>query len=152
MNLVCQKEKIADCLEEIKPILQLHYKELCTFPDKMPLDPQYEQYLEGEKRDKIQFITVRDGDILVGYYVGLIGKGLHYQTILTNLQDIFYVHPDYRMKGLGKILFEQVLLDNQKLGIKYWKVNCKVWNDAGHFFEKFGFKKTEEHYALWIGD
>ena len=102
-------ESLAENLEELKPLLPLHYEELALDQEKVPLDPQYEVYLEREARGELLFVLVRgEGKAIVGYFIGFIAPGLHYQTCLTCTMDIFYIKQGARGNQLGVKLFQFV--------------------------------------------
>ena len=44
--ITCAVEPFPPFLEEVKPIFPIHWKELALHQDKVPLDPQYDIYLE----------------------------------------------------------------------------------------------------------
>ncbi len=74
-------------------------------------------------------------DVIVGmtlsydYFSTWNGKGFY-------LED-FYVQPDYRRFGLGKILFDQFLSDARERGSKIVKWQVLDWNEpAIKFYEK----------------
>jgi hypothetical protein len=86
-------EDFAPFLEEVKPLLPLHYAELALNKDRVPLSPQYDEYLRRDALGMVMAVTVRDAGELVGYFVGFIAPGLHYSTCLTLHLDIFWIRP-----------------------------------------------------------
>jgi GNAT superfamily N-acetyltransferase len=146
-------ESLAENLEELKPLLPLHYEELALDQEKVPLDPQYEVYLEREARGELLFVIVRDEEkALVGYYIGFISPGLHYQTCLTCITDIFYLKQDARGGGLGVRLFQFVERELKSRGVDRWFVGSKWHKDASKLFEYLGFGKVETYYSKYLGD
>ena len=98
-------ETLRDTLEEMKALFAGHFEELALDKAEAPLDPQYEVYLERERRGEVMLVVVRDKGLLVGYLVAFIAPGLHYRTVLTCTTDIFYIVPEFRTGGCGKLLF-----------------------------------------------
>jgi GNAT superfamily N-acetyltransferase len=151
--ITAQAELLRDKLEELKPVLPIHYKELAMNQDKIPLDPNYELYLALENLDKIIYVTLRDDSKkLIGYFVGIIDQGLHYKTTTTCTMDIFYVHPDYRGNGGGFILFNEVEKEVKRRGGKQIVAGSKCHKDASFLFERLGYSKIEVYYSKYIGD
>lgn len=150
--LTAQRECFADRLDELKVLLPLHYKELALNQDKVPLDPQYDIYIARERNGEVMFITLREAGALVGYFIGFVAPGLHYRTCLTLTMDILYVHPEKRMNGGGKVLFDFVKQEAQRRGVQRWFVGTKVHADIGPFLEKMGFELCEKTYTQWLGD
>lgn len=150
--ITIQKESFMACVPELKPIFVVHANELCPYPDKMILDPDYDKYAAGEKAAALQFITVRSDGELVGYYVGMIAMSLHYKGVKVNINDIFYIKKEYRLLGVGDKLFNAVKEDNKKLGVKFWRLETKNWLPADKFMEKQGFEKKATVHTMWMGD
>ncbi len=147
-----QLESFADRLEELKPILPIHWEELALNKDKVPLDPQYEVYIERENRGELMFMTCREDGHLAGYFVGVIAPGLHYKTCLTLTMDVFYIHPDYRGAGAGWHLFKAVEKEAKRRRVQRMFVGSKMHKDASWLFEKLGYQEVERYYSTWLGD
>lgn len=145
-------ESFADSLEELKPILPLHYEELALNKDKVPLSPQYDVYLQREMLGELVFITARIEGELMGYFIGFVSPGLHYSTCLTCLMDIFYIHPEHRGSSFGFKLFTFVEQELRRRNVDRWFVGSKVHLDASWLFEKLGFDRVEVVYSKYMGD
>lgn len=141
-------------LDELKPILPLHWKELGLDQDKVPLDPQYDIYVMREQAGQVMFVTLRQRGEMIGYFIGFVAPGLHYKTCLTLAMDIFYVVPEHRGARGGVMLFEAVKAEAKRRGVQRWlvgnKEHAKVHATA--LFEHLGFEKVETYYSMWIGD
>lgn len=144
-------EKLADSLEELKPILPLHYKELALNQDDVPLDPQYDVYMAREANGELIFVALRDAGNLVGYFIGFIAPGLHYKTCLTCTMDIFYVHPEWRGNNGGAVLFKFVEKELKRRGVQRWFVGSKNHKESTFLFEKLGFDPVETYYSKMLG-
>lgn len=149
--LTAQVEDFVPFLEEVKPLLQGHWEELALNKDKVPLDPQYEQYLKYDAEGKILVVTLRDAGALVGYFVGLIAPGFHYKTCLTYTMDIFYVKPDARGNKGGQIMVTFLENELKRRGVQRTLMGTKCHKDAGWLFEKLGYEKVEVYYSKWLG-
>lgn len=153
--ITAQVETLANGgLDEIKPLLPGHYEELSLHQfHGVPLNPQYQVYLDREARGEVVYVTLRERGMLIGYFVGFVAPGLHYQDCLTLHLDIFYVVPDHRGNGGGLILFNAVKAEAKRRGVEAWfcgnKEHAKVHATA--LFEAMGFEKVETHYCLWLG-
>ena len=145
-------ESFTERQEELKPLLPLHWEELALNKDKVPLDPQYDIYVERERRGELLFVTLREAGRLVGYFIGFIAPGLHYRSCLTCTMDIFYVHPEVRCRFAGVRLFKAVKAEVKRRGVQRWFVGSKVHADASRLFEALGFEKVETYYSMWLGD
>lgn len=150
--LTCQIESFTERLEEFKPLFPLHWQELALEQDKVPLDPQYEIYIEREKAGQLLFVTMRDLGEPIGYFIGFIAPGLHYRTCLTCTMDIFYVRKDRRNGTAGIRLFRAVEAELKRRGVQRWFMGSKVHADASALFERIGAAKVETYYSKWLGD
>jgi GNAT superfamily N-acetyltransferase len=146
-----QVEALSDVLPELQPVLPLHYEELALNKDKVPLDPQYDLYLQREAMGQTLVVTLRDAGALVGYFIGFVAPGMHYRTCLTLTMDIFYVHPDHRGSGGGFTLFKAVEREAKRRGVQRMFVGSKCHKDASWLFEKLGYQEVERYYSAWLG-
>lgn len=150
--LTAQVESFTERLGEFRPLFPLHWEELALNKDKVPLDPQYEIYIQREARGELLFVTLRELGTPVGYFIGFIAPGLHYRTCLTCTMDIFYVHPAKRGGRGGIKLFKFVEQELRRRGVDRWFVGSKCHADASWLFEILGFDRVEVYYSKWLGD
>lgn len=153
-------EKLIDCLEELKPNFRPHWQELALNQEEVPLDPQYEVYLAREAAGEVLCVTLREAGGVIAYFVGFVAPGLHYRTCLTLTMDIFWLHPGYRAEdSLGSIeeellwvqLFECVLIEAKRRGVKRYFFGSKAHKDASSIFERMGMMKADVYYMGWLG-
>jgi len=145
-------ESFEQTLPELLPLLPIHYAELALNQDQVPLDPQYDLYIERERLGQVLMVTLREGGTLVGYFIGFVAPGLHYKSCLTCTMDIFYVHPDKRGGRAGITLFKAVEAELNRRGAKRWLVGSKCHMDASWLFEHLGFERIEVYYSKMLGD
>jgi GNAT superfamily N-acetyltransferase len=138
-------------IDELRPMLPLHYAELALDQNRVPLDPQWHVYTARERAGELLAVVLRDGGDAIGYYWGFIAPGLHYATCLTATMDVFYVHPAYRNGSAGVILFRAVERELQRRGVDRWFVGTKLHADCGALFRRLGFAAVETYYAKWLG-
>jgi GNAT superfamily N-acetyltransferase len=143
-------ERFQDELENLKPLLPEHYRELALDQDKVPLDPQFDIYIERENRGELLFIVARQAGQMVGYFIGFIAPGMHYKTCLTLTMDIFYIHPSVRGGGAGYQLFKTVETEARHRGVNRMFVGSKLHKDASWLFDKLGYIEIERYYSFWI--
>ena len=113
----------------------------------MPLAPNYGLYLERDSRGEVLVIAMRQAGELVGYFVGFVAPGLHYQTCLTLHLDIFWLKPEHRGKRGGMILFDAVEAEAARRGVQRMFVGSKTHLDASWLFERRGYTKVETYYS-----
>lgn len=141
-------------LDELKPILPVHWAELALNKDKVPLEPNYSIYLRREAAGEVLYITLREDGRLIGYFVGFIAPGLHYQTCLTLIMDIFYVVPEHRGKRGGLRLMAKVLEEAKRRGTQRFFMLKKdhAGDQMDRLLQLLKFEKVETVYSLWMGE
>jgi N-acetylglutamate synthase-like GNAT family acetyltransferase len=139
-------------LDEMLPLLPLHWEELALDKDKVPLMPQWLVYDERDAKGELQIVVLREDGRIIGYYWGLISPGLHYASCLTANMDIFFVHPEHRKGRNGIILFQAVERDLRRRGVQRWFVGTKLHRDCSALFRRLGFEPIEIHHSKWLGD
>lgn len=145
-------ESLTERLEDLKPFFPMHWEELALNQKQVPLDPQYDIYLDRDAAGQVMLVTLRSDGEIVGYFVGFVAPGLHYKTCLTLTMDIFYVLPAHRGNGGGFTLFKAVEAEAKRRGVQRMFVGSKMHKDASWLFERLGYEQVESTYCLWIGD
>lgn len=150
--LTAQVEPFRPFLLEVQDLLSKHWEELALNKDKVPLDPQYDVYAARDDAGQVMVVTLRDAGRLVGYFVGFVAPGLHYQTCLTLTMDIFWTHPDIRGGFGGVRLFRAVEKEAKRRGVHRMFYGSKLHKDASRLFEFLKMEPVEMYYSKWIGD
>lgn len=154
-------ERLVDTLEELKPFFDPHWAELALNRDKVPLDPQYEVYLERDRAGQVLCVCLRDAGAIVAYFVGFVAPGLHYRTCLTLQMDIFWLHPDYRdgdslqaveRDMLCMQLFDAVEAEGRRRGVERVFYGSKLHADAAALFVERQMVEVERYYSAWWGE
>jgi GNAT superfamily N-acetyltransferase len=140
-------ENLTQRLNELKDFFPAHYRELALDQEVVPLDPQYEVYLERDKRGEVLLVIGRHLGQIIGYFVGFVAPGLHYRTCLTLTMDIFWVHPEHRGHGAGFKLFEAVENEAKRRGVQRAFLGSKLHKDVSWLFEKLGYTEVERYYS-----
>lgn len=149
--ITCHVESFEERLDELKVLLPDHYRELALNQDEVPLDPQYEIYIDNEHKGGLLFVVLRDAGEMVGYYIGFIAPGLHYKTCLTCITDIFYVKPEKRDGTAGIKMFRFIEKELKRRGVQRWFTGSKVAHDASALFDFLKFERVEIFYSKWLG-
>ena len=149
-----QTESFKKTLPEFAYLLPAHYEELALHKNKVPLQPQWNIYFDREENGNLIFVTARDSELneIVGYFIGFIANGLHYETCLTCHMDIFYIRKDLRNGRLGVKLFKFVEAELKKLKVDRWYVGSKSHADISSLFKYLGFEQVETTHCKWLGD
>lgn len=151
--ITAQIESIRACWPELQPIFKIHHAELGLFQDRMPLSPQWQAYFEREQNGTLFLGTMRWNGQIAAYQVTNVAPGFHYGFTLTATQDLVYVHPEMRDKGLAFPLFRLVRRELERRGVKIWHCGYKSAKPLGldRLLPVLGFSPGDTYHAQWIG-
>ena len=121
MNIAYNKESFAQCGEEIKDMIHLHYEEISKYYGVLECEADWDKYAQMCELGLLQIVTVRDNGVLVGYCADVISPSLHYKHDLFAVNDVIFVKKDYRnFKVASKLLdFVIELLIKQKVSVHH---------------------------------
>lgn len=94
-------ESVDEVRHDIEPLLALHYDELCMHKEVMELAPDWDRYYALENANRLLAFTARDDGRLVGYSVFFVDVHIHYKGNLTAVNDVIFLHKDYRSGTRG---------------------------------------------------
>lgn len=142
-------EKLGTCLEEAKPILLEHWKEIAVYDD-IPLEPDYELYHQLEQIGILRIYTIRTGsDGLVGYAVYFLRRHMHYRNHSWAISDLVMVCPGHRKLGVGNRLFDFIEADLRQHGVSVMHTTSKVMHpELAFLLQSRCHKKIEEGYSF----
>ncbi len=136
-------EKLADILDEMKPMFIEHWNEIALFKEHISLDPDYNKYLEMEAAGLIHVTTARDDGLLIGYMVVFVVWHLHYRQSKTVVSDIYFLRPQYRRGRIGVKLFQNAEKAWKQDGVQVAYVGAKISNDVTKVWERLGYNVVE---------
>lgn len=140
-------------VEELKKLLDAHYRELALNQDKVPLAPQWHVYDARERMGQLVFVTLREAGEMIGYLICFVAPGLHYETCLTATMDILFVRPDKRdaLARGALLLVDTMERELRQRGVQRWFMGTKLHRDIGAIFRRRRFEPVEMTYTKWIG-
>lgn len=149
--LTTHVESFRRALSELMPLLPLHYEKLALNKDRVPLDPNFEFYFQKEDLGELSFITLRSNGALMGYWIAFIAPGLHYQTCLTSIMDIWFIHPELAGGSAPLRLIRAVEAEMKRRGVQRWFAGEKLHTPCGRLFEAVGMQPVERTFSKWLG-
>lgn len=151
--ITAQIESFAHCIPELMQLFPTHWEELALFRDRMPLSPQYREYIRREQQGSLFLATIRWDGRIVGYYTAQVNPGLHYGQTLSATMDMLYVIPEVRNRGLAFPLFRLVEKELRRRGTQVWYSGYKTNNPLGlpQLLDVLGFEPADTYHAKWIG-
>jgi GNAT superfamily N-acetyltransferase len=151
--ITAQVESFERCLPELIEIFPEHWRELALFQDRMPLEPQYAEYVRREREGLLVLITVRRAGKIVGYHTAHVAPGFHYGSTLTATMDMLYIREEARNIGLAIPLFRCMEKELTRRGCRVWYTGYKTHNPLGmpRLLTALNFQPADTYYAKWIG-
>jgi GNAT superfamily N-acetyltransferase len=139
----------------LRDLLAAHYQELAVPGDGplVPLDPDFNRYIQLEDLKLFRVWTARDGKTLVGYIAWYIHPHLHHRGRLCAIDELYWLAPEYRRGLIGYRLFSTAIAALKELGVFRIIVHAKVHfaqerGGLGRFFTKLGFQHSDDVYVM----
>lgn len=151
--ITAQVESFEAALPELNALFPRHWEELALFRDRMPLAPQYDEYVTRERSGRLFLVTVREGSRIAAYYTAQIAPGFHYAGTLTGTMDLTYVVPELRERGLALPLFRCVERELRRRGVQVWYSGYKAHKPNGldQLLPVLGFEPADVYMIKWLG-
>lgn len=141
-------ENLAKVRREIEPLLEEHWKEIALNKDIIKLNPDWEGYARLDGINALRIYTARKDDELVGYFVVLVSKSLHYRDHLFANNDIIFLTKAAR-KGLAGFKLIKFAIDSLAAeGITKLHINTKAHQPFDAILERLSFQEIERVYSL----
>lgn len=139
-----QHELLYEVLPDIEPLLVLHYEELTLNKDRIVLNPMWERYAALEQAGALKIYTARQDGRLIGYGWFFINQHMHYAELTVAMNDVLFVHPDYRTGRTGVRLIQYCEQELSKQLQKFKLVwHAKLSNELSSILKRMGYQ-TEE--------
>ena len=134
-------------------LFQAHYDELSLDKDKVQMGLHCQRYLDMERQGMLHIVTIRLGDgKVVGYYIAMILPHMHYKDAgLMAYTDMYFIHPDYRVGGVGAKLMVFVEETLRRRGVVKAYITTKLKLDLSSMFEALGWKATDKVFTKFLG-
>ena len=145
-----QQEVLYDLIDEVEPLLELHYQELCLNKEFVKLDPRWDKYAALEIAGSFVIYTAREDGKLVGYSAFFISPHPHYAGLTVAVNDVLFVHPDQR----GSVGIRLIKFSEQELTLRlgHFKLTwrAKYTNNLAAILERLGYAREEVVMAKLI--
>jgi len=146
VSVTFQMEKLggAELLHaELAPLLEAHYQELTLNKDVVKLDPDWDTYFALQKRFALAVYTARDAQRLVGYNAFFVSRHLHYRDLIVAVNDVFYLHPDYRRGAIPLRFLRYAERQLKERGAHKLAYHFKASNNFGPLLQRLGYEPEE---------
>lgn len=152
MAVKYQQEFLDSVVDDAKPLLEEHWKEIALNKDKIKINPDWGAYYTLEAQGNLKIFTARSEGVLVGYFVVLVSPHIHYKDHLFAKNDLIYLVPEHRkgFTGVKLIKFAEKCLKED--GVSVMVVNTKNHKPFHKIMEFLKFSPVETLYSKYIGD
>lgn len=144
--ITAQTEPWSKAVGEMRVLFPLHWQKLSLNKD-IPLDPNYAAYAAHEQAGRLLCVALRDQGRLIGYWVSVIAPGLHYQSTLTAIMDMWYVLPEYESGTASLSLMRAVEKEYTRRNVARAFAGEKNHLPCGRLYEAFGYRPIETIYS-----
>lgn len=145
-----QEERVADCLEELRPLHLLHWQETEGYRRGLKFNPDYTRLLSFNDIGYYRLFTAREGGVLMGNIGIYITDSMHTQT-KSAYEDTLFIREEAR-KGFTASRFirfvEQRLID---LGVKEINISIKRTNRVHILMKRLGYLHVGDSFTKIVG-
>jgi hypothetical protein len=146
-----QREKWADCVEEMRPLWQSHFDELALNQDRVSLACDEAKFAEGDNVGYLHLITARNDGELIGYHYGILMGHLHYKDSgVMCYTDAYYLRPEFRKGAIGLRFLLAVKESLKGLGVVKFYMSTKVHQDIGPLLRFIGMAHSDDLYTMML--
>ncbi len=140
------REMLGDAKGDMEPLLVLHWREVAHYQDIL-LNPDWEFYALMEESDRLRIFTAREEGRLIGYAFFFVGPNRHYKDSIQAVQDVIFLHPEYRGAKLGAklILYADEQCRAENIQVIYHHI--KEAHNFGPLLVHCGYELVDLIYA-----
>ena len=151
MGITYQTENLKDFILEFDMLLKPHMAEI-NISQKLgfKFEVDYDKYVKLQDVGVLTVITCRDNEKLIGYCVMSVMQHIRYMSCKLAKEDLYYIVPEYRGKGLGKQLFIETEKVLKEQGVNQIIFTTKTYSDNSHIFKKLGYEFFEKLFTKRI--
>lgn len=143
-----QLDSYSSIKNEIKPLLSEHWEEIAINKDQIKLNPDWKEYARLDSIGALRCFTARKDGELIGYFVVIIRKSLHYSDHLFAYNDIIFLTKQGRKGTTGYKLLKYVTEEVAKEGVSLMIVNTKTHQPFDPLLERLGYNHSENLFTF----
>ena len=144
-------ENLAKVRREIEPLLMEHWNEIASNKDIIKLNPDWREYARLDELNALRIYTARKDGELMGYFVIMVSRSLHYKDHLFANNDIVFLTKPAR-KGLTGLKLVKFAMESLKAeGITKLHINTKTHQPFDPIMERLGFEEIETVFSKVLG-
>lgn len=144
-------ESLLNVKSELIPLLDKHWELVALNQGEIKLNPNWKEYANLDAAGILRIFTARDNGKLVGYFVLMLSKSIHYQDHLFATNDVIFVLPDSRAGATGYKLIKFAEEHCREAGVSLMMINTKVHIPFDSLMVGMGFDLIERVYSKFLG-
>jgi GNAT superfamily N-acetyltransferase len=119
-------ERIADILDEIRPLHAEHWNETEGYRHGIAMKPDYPAFMAHERSGRFKLFTVRTHEgKLVGNCGVYLSRSTHHQQLVAT-EDTLYLLPEHRRGHLARLFVEFVQTALYGAGVREIRITVKL--------------------------
>ena len=151
-----QLERLADILDELRPLHQEHWAETERYRHGIALRPDYERMMGFERRNRFLLFTVRRDGQLVGNCAMYIDHSTHTSRLVAT-EDTLFLRESVRRGWLAKRFMQFVEECLRKIGVSEIRVSVKLNEDGTPMnslpvLSRMGYRQTAVEMTKVFGE
>lgn len=150
MSLTYQQEFLTTVEEDCKPLLQNHWEEIAVNKSVIKMNPDWEAYHNLEDSGALKIFTVRSDGELIGYFVVILRKHIHYKDHIFAANDLLFLKQEYRKGLTGAKLMKFAEKCLKEDGVSVLVVNTKRHKPFDGLLEWLGYSHVENVYSKYL--
>jgi len=147
MATTYQLEAFTSIKDEVKPLLEQHWEEIAINKDYIKLNPDWKEYARLDAAGALRCYTARKDNELVGYFVVIISKSLHYSDHFFAHNDVIFLHKSARKGVTGYKLLKYATQQVEAEGVTLMVVNTKTHQPFDALLERLEYNHSENLYT-----
>ena len=137
------REPFASIRDEIEPLWQAHFSEVCRDRDAVPLDVDVDTYAAMDVAGELIVVSARRASQLVGYAFALVGYHRHHRSTVVGQMDMYYLCPDCRGGRTAFRLFRAVESEVRAAGAVRFTIETLSDRSHSRLLRRLGYAPNE---------
>lgn len=147
-EIVYKREIFVDCIDELRPLFDINFMEIEEYTEDIPLDVDWDRYIELDDLSVLILITARNDGELIGYFMAFVTSHLHHKTVKMCASDVFYIREEYRGGGAGRELLGAAISEMRDMGVVRMVLTHKTAHNLTPLFAQLGFSPFELSHEM----